>query len=225
MQAVVTFEGHTGRARPTSEILNDLKRLKPADIAYGHLHNFPEVADFICRDGFIPYFILRDPRDVVVSHAFYVTEMQTQHIHHNFYQNVLEDENERLHTSIVGIASENDYGGPSLPNINDRFTPYLGWLDRPEVLTLHYENFVTQRQQTLSTILDHAVLRGFVLECARETALRILDESINPRSSPTYRSGKIGGWQSAFNEDHKRSFKNVSGDLLIRLGYEENQNW
>ena len=49
--------------------------------------------------------------------------------------------------------------------------------------------------------------------------------SIDPKRSPTFRSGKAGGWQEAFTEEHKRLFKEVSGDLLIELGYEKDHGW
>ena len=47
----------------------------------------------------------------------------------------------------------------------------------------------------------------------------------NPKASPTYRSGKVGGWREVFSEDHKLRFKETAGDILIKLGYEKDQNW
>jgi hypothetical protein len=190
LPAIVTFEGNTGRTRSETEILTDLNRLLPGDIAYGHLHALSQTTEFICRADFAPYFILRDPRDVVVSHVHYVTEMEG-----------------------------------SLPNIYQRFTPYLGWLDHPEVLVLRFEDFKADLWGSLEAILDHALGHGFPLECNRESAVRILEESIDPQNSPTFRSGRVGGWQRAFNDEHIRIFKELTGDLLIRLGYEQDNTW
>ena len=39
------------------------------------------------------------------------------------------------------------------------------------------------------------------------------------------RSGKTGGWVDHFSEGNKALFKEISGDMLERLGYEENSNW
>jgi hypothetical protein len=134
LPAVVTFEGITGRQRSQSEIQQELKCLLPGDIAYGHLHVSPETIDFLSTERIAHYFMLRDPRDVVVSHAHYVTELQTNHIFHLYYQNTLTSEMERITASIAGI---NDLKtGPLLPNIRERFEPYIGWLDQPEVLIL-----------------------------------------------------------------------------------------
>ena len=231
LPAVLMYEGDTGRQRSEHEILRDLERLSPGDIAYGHLHATPGLVPPLCRQGVAPFFILRDPRDVVVSHVYYVTEMEPNHIYHHYYRNVLKTFEERLHASIEGfriveseIANENTVRA-CLPNIRERFEPYIKWLDHPEVLELRFEDFVTKRPWVIGRVFDHAIARGLEPSCERETAIQILLRCIDPRSSPTFRSGRTGDWRNAFTPEHKRSFKDISGDLLIRLGYEDDYDW
>ena len=76
----------------------------------------------------------------------------------------------------------------------------------------------------LGRIFDHFVDR-VPLKAPRETMLAALESSINPHKSPTFRSGKTGEWKKHFTEEHKKLFKEVAGDLLVRLGYEENNGW
>ncbi|MGC4022149.1 MAG: sulfotransferase domain-containing protein [Cyclobacteriaceae bacterium] len=45
----------------------------------------------------------------------------------------------------------------------------------------------------------------------------------NPKSH--YRNGLAGDWKNHFNEQHKKRFKDLFGDLLVRLGYEPNNDW
>ncbi len=220
LPAVVTFEGNTGRARAQVEILCDLQRLLPGDIAYGHVHALPAAADFLCQPQVAAYFILRDPRDVAVSHVHYVAEMEPGHIHHRYYQQ-LKSFDEQLRASILGIPGEE----APFPDICERFTPYTSWLDHPEVLTLRYEDFITGRDAELAKVLDHALARGFELLVDRQPALDALAASIDPSRSPTFRSGKIGGWRKSFNDENKRLFKEIAGDLLIQLGYEKDDDW
>ena len=221
LPALVTFEGETGRPRATGEILQDLNRLLPGDIAYGHLHATQEVADVLCQEKFIPFFILRDPRDVVVSHVHYVTDMAPNHAHHNYYVEELHNFDERLRVSIVGRP---DTAMPFL-DIRARFEPYTGWFDHPQVFVLHYEDFITKPEKTTGCVLDHAIQRGFSPGFDREHAIRQLAKGINPQRSPTFRSGKIGDWRRQFSQANKQLFKEVAGDLLIRLGYEQNYDW
>lgn len=217
---VLTFEGESGKPRPLSRILGELKRFLPGDIGYGHLHALHEVIDLLSREGRAGYFIYRDPRDVVVSHVFYVTDINNRHVHHDHYMQ-LKDFDERLRVSILGRPElENPF-----PDIRARFEPYLAWLKERAVLSLRYEDLIENVQAGLSAIFEHALKRGFIYSGDKVAALASLTAAIQPERSPTFRSGKTGGWHEHFKEEHKKLFKEVSGDLLVRLGYEQNQNW
>ncbi len=218
---VLTFEGESGKPRPLSRILGELERFFPGDIGYGHLHAFPEVVEFLSGQGKATYFIYRDPRDVVVSHVFYVTDINNRHVHHDYYTNHLENFDERLKVSILGRPElENPF-----PDIRARFEPYLPWLAQSAILSLRYEDLIQDVQAGLAAIFDHALKRGFIYSGDKAAALASLAAAIQPERSPTFRSGKTGGWREHFSEEHKILFKEVSGDLLVRLGYEQNQNW
>lgn len=227
LPAVVTFDGFTGRRRAMGEILADLGRFRPGDIGYGHLHALPEVVDVLAGAGFCAYFILRDPRDVVVSHVHYVSEMAPNHIHYRYYHEKLATFDERLSASIAGVSARalSQAAGrelnEGLPDIRARFEPFLPWLEQPAVLTLRYEDLMTDRPAALRRILDHAVQRGFPLRRSPDEAVRLLEASIDPQRSPTFRSGKTGGWRKAFTPQHIALFQEVAGDLIDRLGYEK----
>ena len=221
LPAIVTFSSQSGKQRPNQQILTDLRRLLPGDISYGHLHAIPEVVNFLSKENWVACFILRDPRDVVISHVYYVTEMEPQHIHHHYYAQVLKTFDDRLRTSILG---RQDIDFP-FPNIRDRFDPYLGWMNCPDLLSLRFEDFLADQPGTIGKIVDHAVARGFPLRVERQKAVKQLQTHIDPKRSPTFRSGKAGGWRQAFSEENKEIFKDVAGDLLIQLGYEENDQW
>ncbi len=221
LPAVISYQGDSGKARTVSEILTDLKRLRPGDIAYGHLHAIPEVVSFLCQERFATCFLIRDLRDVVISHVHYVTEIAPAHAHHRYYTEVLQGFDERLRTSILGRPDWDQ----SFPDIGVRFKPYLGWLDRREVLILRYEDFVHDRKRVLEKVVDFSTSRGFFLSCEPGKAIEVLDAAINPQRSPTFRRGKTGSWRDHFTAEHKALFKQVAGDLLIRLGYERDYDW
>lgn len=221
LPAVVTFRGDTGHRRKLEEILIDLKRLLPGDIAYGHLHAQPEILSQLTQHDYATYFILRDPRDVVVSHVHYVSKMAPNHIHHRYYTEELETFDQRLSTSIGGIPDS----PIAFPNVRTRFEPFFGWLENKAVLSLHYEDLIHERRSTVAKVVDHASERGFPLVIGREAAIDSLIASIDPARSPTFRSGKTGGWKDHFTAEHKRLFKQIGGDLLIRLGYESDDDW
>lgn len=219
------YEGESGHKRTPEQAIAWLDSLIPRDIASAHLFARPDAVARVCSPKFVPYFIFRDPRDVVVSHVFYVTDMEARHVHHEYYQS-LPDFSARLKVSILGRPDTD----VEFPNIEARFAPYLGWLDHREVLTLHFEDLINDRAATLSRIMDHFLARTPLQILSpkgapRQLILDSLESSINPQRSPTFRSGKTGEWKKHFTEEHKETFKDVTGDLLIRLGYENDNDW
>jgi hypothetical protein len=76
----------------------------------------------------------------------------------------------------------------------------------------------------LNRIADHFLAR-IPLQAQRQVILEALEGSINPQRSPTFRSGKTGEWRKYFTEEQKKIFKDVAGDLLVRLGYEQSNEW
>ena len=213
------YEGESGRKRSPEQALTWLDSLGAFDIASAHLFARPDAVRRVCSPKFVPYFIFRDPRDVVVSHVFYVTDMEARHVHHAYYQ-ALPDFNARLNVSILGRPDTE----VEFSNIADRFAPYLGWLDQPDVLVIHFEDLILERASALARIMDHFLTRA-PLPAARQLILNSLEISINPKKSPTFRSGKTGEWKKYFTDEHKKIFKGTAGDLLVKLGYEKNNDW
>ena len=213
------YEGESGAKRVPEEALYWLDSLRPRDVASAHLFARPEAIARVTSTNFIPYFIFRDPRDVVVSHVFYVTEMESRHVHHDYYRS-LPDFDARLKVSILGRPDAE----VEFPNIAERFAPYLGWLDHPEVLTIHFEGLIQDRVQTLNRIIDHFLAR-VPLRSPRNLILESLESAIDPAKSPTFRSGKTGEWKKYFTDEHRNIFKDAAGELLIRLGYETDNDW
>jgi sulfotransferase 6B1 len=213
------YEGESGLKRAPEHALAWLDSLGPCDIASAHLFARSWAVARVCAPKFVPYFIFRDPRDVVISHVFYVTDMEARHVHHDYYQS-LPDFHARLNVSILGRSDTNI----EFPNISERFAPYLGWLDHYEVLPIHFEDLINDRLSTLTRIMEHCLAR-VPLRASRQLILDSLESSINPQRSPTFRSGKTGEWKKHFTEEHKTIFKEVAGDLLMRLGYEKDNDW
>ncbi len=208
-----------GRLRSQDEILADLRRLRSGDFGWGYLRATEENFHLLCQPGWVNYFIIRDPRDMLVSHVFYATDMYEGHGMHKYYQSISFDE--RLKTAIQGIDREDLH----LSNVRARYDRIEGWFSRPEVMTLHFEDLILERERWVHAMLDRLESSGYRLTIDRSEALRRVIEAVNPAKSSTFRKGKVGGWREHFTEEHKQLFKDVAGDLLICLGYEKNNDW
>ena len=211
---------YDGRRKSNEEILSDLKHTPKGVIGWGYVDATPENASFLTSAGRVNYFIYRDPRDMLVSQVFFATDMHEEHGMHNYY-NSLPDVAARLKVAISGI----DRDGLYMVNVKQRYEGVFQWLEQKNVMCLRFEELINNRDATLNAMLDEVEKTGYKIPTPREKTISILVDAINPKKSHTFRSGKTGGWTQHFTEEHKKLFKEVAGDLLIRLGYEKSNDW
>ena len=209
-----------GRRRKQEEIVAEIKSIPPGVIGWGYVEATPENVAVLCQPDHVNYFIYRDPRDMLVSQVFFASDMHEEHGMHAYY-NSLPDFGERLKVAIAGI----DRDGLHMVNVKQRYEGVFQWLEQKDVMCIRFEDLIEDRDATLNMMLDEVESTGYAIPTPREEALPILIDAIQPKKSATFRSGKTGGWKQYFTPEHKELFKDVAGDLLIRLGYEDDNDW
>jgi len=209
------------QSRAQDEILQSLQKMSPGDIRCGYLHARKPYVSVLTQPNWATIFIYRVPRDMLVSHIFYATEMNVSHGMHRYYTDQLTNMEERLNAAIEGVKET----GYELASVKERYDSYLDWLNRPEILPIRFEDFILERKKTIERILDYLQGKGFTRILDKEKEIFSLESAIKPEKSGTFRKGQPGNWKEYFTEDNKKRFKAVAGDLLIRLGYEKNNDW
>jgi hypothetical protein len=209
-----------GRRKPEQEVLRELKQIPRGVIGWGYVESSPENVAFLCQPHRVNYFVYRDPRDMLISQIFFATDINEEHGMHRFYKS-LPDFSERLKVAITGL----DRDGFHMVSVRQRYATVFEWLEQPHVMCIRFEDLIHKRDTMLDAMLDEVESLGYKIPTPRKKALSILVKSIQPKKSHTFRSGKTGGWREHFTEDHKKLFKDVAGDLLVRLGYEKNNDW
>ena len=209
-----------GRRKSKEEILADLRRTPRGVIGWGYVEASQENTAFLCQPDRVNYFIYRDPRDLLISQVFFATDLNDEHGIHEYYKS-LPDLGARLKVAITGI----DQNGLSMVSVKQRYEGVFQWLGQKQVMCIRFEDLINQRDVTLNAMLDEVEKTGYKIPTVRAQALTILAEAIQPRKSHTFRSGKTGGWREHFTEEHKKLFRDVAGDLLVRLGYEKSNEW
>jgi hypothetical protein len=209
-----------GRRKTKEEILDELKRVPNGVIGWGYLDATPENVSFLTSGGRANFFIYRDPRDMLISQVFFATDMHEEHGMHAYYKS-LPDFGARLNVAITGI----DRDGLYMVSVRQRYEGVFQWLEQKNVMCIRFEDLINNRDTTLNAMLDEVEKTGYKVPTPREKALPILVDAIQPRKSHTFRSGKTGGWKEHFTEEHKKLFKDIAEDLLVKLGYEQNNNW
>lgn len=206
---------------PPENVLENINHMHPGDIAYGYVHASEMFINALTRPERATIFIYRDPRDMIVSHVFYATEMHKGHGMHSYYTNVLDSNEERINAQILGVSEP----GYELSNIKTKYEAYFGWLAQPDVLCIRFEDLILNRDETIGVILDYFARRGFTPSITRREAIESLKSAVAPRKSGTFRKGKPGNWREHFTEDNIKHFKQATGDLLVCWGYEKNTDW
>jgi len=194
-------------------IKNALQSLEPQTFATAHLPFSPSLAQLLQSLRFKMLLILRDPRDVVVSHAKYVRSSPA-HPLFTYYQTLNSDE--QIMASIKGVE-----GNLRMPDINQRVRSVLQWSEQPFTYTTYFEKLVGRKgggrqkdqKDEIRNISDHL---GFHL--AESEIDKITNNVFG--GTVTFRKGKIGAWRESFNENHIKAFNTIAGDLLNVLGYQ-----
>jgi hypothetical protein len=200
--------------------VDDLEQIPAGVIGWGYVEATPENVALLCQPHRVNYFMYRDPRYLLVSQVFFATDMHEEHGMHEYYKS-LPAFDERLKVAITGL----DQDGLSMVSVKQRYASVFEWLQQPHVMCIRFEDLINNREATLDAMLDEVESTGYQIPTPREKALRVLVQAIQPRKSHTFRAGKTGGWREHFTEEHKMLFKDVAGDLLVRLGYEKSDDW
>jgi hypothetical protein len=207
--------------------------LRPGKFGVGHISYDKNYARRLKAKGIKHIFIYRDPRDIVVSWTYFLLNSLPDHAAYPLFKNRLKTHHERLMTAITGFEVKNSrmkkkHGIRNVKNIYDRYKHKFAWINDHNVCLVRYEDLVKgqrSRRRTLRQIVNFLWSDLKTLGRSKSYIVRQMEKSIKPNHSRTFRKGKTGEWRKEFNENHKNEFKKVAGDLLIKLGYEKNNDW
>lgn len=100
------------------------------------------------------------------------------------------------------------------------------WLKRKETVVSRFEDLVGAKgggsdeaqKETISRIAKALNIR------VSKSTWKQIDEKLFGGNT-TFRKGQIGEWKKHFTEKHKTAFKIAMGDILISLGYADDNEW
>jgi hypothetical protein len=189
-----------------------------------HFAALPKLLELLADLEYQTVFIVRDPRDVVVSNAFFISNLRRHDLFERFHADFRTTE-ERIMACIRGFPANDRSRG--LESIGERLRSFAGWSDDPRTYTTRFEDLVGARgggsdHLQLDEVRRIAAHVGRPLDVA--VAQAIAQKTWSTRSS-TFRKGIIGDWRNHFTEAHVQEFKSVAGAELIRSGYERSPDW
>lgn len=229
---VCSFTGNSfsGTWKDLEYSLWRMSLLKPGYFYQGHYGWTEEMDKFLEWSGIAHVFVYRDLRDVAVSQAFHISSEDDKRFFHpakDAYR-LLGNFDEILKAVIVGM-------GP-FPGLMARWEDYAPWLDCEHTLSFKYQTLREEPRTCATKILEHGIgAMQFIQKSGKWKVEKILfDKAVEgmveitktPQFSPTFRKGKVGGWEEHFTEEHRDLFKETDTEgWLVKLGFVEEEDW
>jgi hypothetical protein len=212
-----------------------LANARSGHVFSGHIPYDPELAKWLDNQGVRRIFVYRDPRDYAVSHSHFIMNLRQKLPLYPTFSH-LEDDHSRLMACINGIGEGRTsarFSATSLPNVKLFYGQFLGWLDDPNTFSVRYEDFITDQPghlnpeapQKLRSLVSYLQVLKEEQPLDDDSLSAFLQSTMDPNKSPTFRLGKKGTWKDEFSPEHVQVFKEIAGDLLIKLAYERDLNW
>lgn len=217
-QADVAMPGDGRGELDLNAFRRSIGRVRRGQYLTAHVGSSPGVLEMTSEQGFRRLLLIRDPRDICVSHAHHVS-ITPSRPHHQRFAHQMSSFDERLMASIVGLAPLGSDVG--LPSIGERLDRYRGWLEDPATYVIRFEDLVGPSGGG-SASAQRAAVRGLLRHCGHEASDPLVERLTNSghgRPTATFRRGVIGDWQNYFNEDHRSAFSGVASGQLEAFGY------
>lgn len=189
-----------------------LAKVQPGQVIASHLRfeaGLPDVAE---RRHVPVIFLVRDPRDLVISQVNYVVRRSDHRFNALFAEKT--GFRERLELAIAGDPEHR------LRSVGARLKVYEGWL-RSKALVVRFEDLVggggggdpDRQEETVRAIYRHIEMPVGDAFVAR------LCGQLFSSESPTFRKGSIGQWRALFDDELEDLFERTSGDIMRSYGY------
>jgi len=179
-------------------------------------------------ENFRAFWVMRDPRDLIVSRYF------SAKFSHEIMNAQQEEERQRL--NAMSEEEGINYFIEAMPKRHKRLygsmTSWMKSRDNANVLVCRFEDLIGARQmETFRKIFDHCrmgITPDQLAALLNKFSFQALAKGRSPGEEDKkshFRKGIEGDWKNYFSEASKKYFKQVTGDLLVELGYERNNDW
>ena len=176
-----------------------------------------------------PIIVIRDPRDVWVSYFFYEIYnhkgTDREIVLKGYDENLSDKENLTRYIEEKTAYPE---------NFNPRFS-YIkfieNWIDKKNVFVVKYEEVHKDPEGILRRILEHFGENNIDSEKIKSAIEENTFKSITGRTSGNQdkfshkRKGIIGDWKNYFNQESTALVHKTQQELLVKLGYEQDDSW
>lgn len=183
------------------------------------------------RSALPPYrgsHMIRDPRDMVVSgyHYHLWTEEEWARVPREEY------DGKSFQEALNSVGKKRGMMLEMERFCREDLQDMLRWkYDDPAFLELKYEEVIADEAPHFETLFRHYGFHDEAVEVGLEVAEYYSFQNVSGRSfgdveeESHLRSGRTSQWEDHFDDELKSRFKELAGDAVVQLGYEEDSDW
>lgn len=221
-------------------ILCVFSRLREGHFYKGHVAWEENIERFLYYSGAAHVFMYRDLRDVAISQTHHVLADQDRWTHPSKATYMALEMAVGAGTSMGFDAALKAViaGVGPFEGVVERWKLFAPWIETDWTFSIKYEDFLKKSLTYCVQMLDYGTCRvagvyedlGLELHIennrAMETARMMKENTEQRERSNTFRRGQPGEWRNHFTNEIKDLWKeHDSGNWLVKLGYEEDDNW
>jgi len=180
----------------------------------GHLPYSKELDDYLNNNGMKFFYIIRDPRAVLLSYYNHQHKDPTYPFHYYFKDKTIKE-------SYKDVLNGMKINNVVLSPLKDRVKNSQCWLHSRNAFGIKFEELIgpkgggdlTIQLKTISNALEFLGLNKTSSEIAE-----IADKVFYPKSE-TFHKGQIDSWKEEFDDEMLHYINYEIGELLIELNY------
>lgn len=217
--------------------VHEFVAFRPGDVIQGHWKLFPTFKEILVSGNYRIILMIRDPRDQLVSYMFHVRR-RVENPLHKLVADVSFDEALMCLMEKWQQKNESIAGNRGVQGNIEVIQSWLEARDGLPILPVKYEDLYANPVLQFTIILRHLLIE-LNEKMVRSVVSRNRFERLvigkrfwkdqraagQEDTSSHFRKGITGDWQNYFNARHKQCFKELAGDWLVKLGYEDDSSW
>lgn len=198
---------------PVETKLPIISSLKKGQFLLSHMQFHKALINNASENNIKIIQLIRDPRDVLLSHLNYIEKMDKTQKSHKF----ITQYNTRFDKLKAMVEGKKDILEP-FTEVLDKFKP---WIDQPDVLSIKFEHLIGPNGGGDKNLQVDAVknIAEFISVDIKDDELESICNSIFSSKSSTFNKGKIGNWKNILSLEESVWLNDRIEDKIIEYGY------
>ena len=214
LKSVGNYDENNSFSADTKAFNDALYKVKNGQFFSAHMFWEKEVEDLLRQNNIKMIFLIRDPRDILVSKYHYIMALK-RHDLHKFLSSDVSQDAERWRLLVEGNMKN-----PFIRPMSETLKNFLPWKSVNETLTVQFEKLIgeqgggsyIEKQETLIKVYQHC---GLPTEQAKANTNVKTWSGINP----TFRKGKAFAWRESLPPSVIDLVHRNCENEILQLGY------